>query len=100
MATKKRAIQFRKKDGSELVEYWVLTYEGYIKTCPPSVWHKLKLEDVTSEKEKEKSADIRYKSFINKRNFGRKVEDLQFLRTLEDKSKQFQALCERHKLIF
>ena len=100
MATKKRAIQLRRKDGSELVEYWVLTDDGYIKTCTPMVWHKLNLEDTTSEKEIERAARIRYCDFMKNKSFGRKVEDSQFTRKLEDKSKQYQALCARHNLIF
>lgn len=100
MATKKRGIQLRKRDGLELIEYWVITDDGYIKTCAPRVWHKLKLEDTTSERELEKAAEIRYRDFLKKKNFGVRVEDNQFLRTLEDKSKQYQTLCARHRLTF
>ena len=45
--TKKRARQYR-KNGNEVIEYWLQNEEGFIKTVSPMQFHKSPLPDVTT----------------------------------------------------
>lgn len=99
MATpyKQRAIQ-RSRSGDERVEYWVVDESERIRTCAPQKWHKIKLEDRSSEAATEQVAKLRYKKL---RQFNQQVDDNAWLRTQRiNDNARYRALCDRAGIIY
>jgi hypothetical protein len=89
--TKKRARQYR-KNGNEVIEYWLQSEDGFIKTVSPMQFHKSQLPDVTTPETLEWAAA----NAIGGLQFNRRVEAMQMMR---DKGLPRHEVCKAFSLV-
>jgi hypothetical protein len=89
--TKKRARQYR-KNGNEVIEYWLQNEDGFIKTVSPMQFHKSPLPDVTTPETLEWAAA----NAIGGLQFNRRVEANRMMR---DKGMSRHEVCKAFGLV-
>lgn len=90
MTYKTRAIQY-KRDGTERYEHQIIDDAEFIKTCSPTVWHKVNLPDMTPPDTLERCAKLRY--IATRTQFNQRVVDYLWLRAANAGDKPHTALC-------
>lgn len=96
----KRRKRVCKRDGTYRIEYQVLDADRGISTCAPNVWHKLKLEDVTTPRELEWCAQLRAESFLKQRSFGVRVDLNRWEREAKlTEETRYQEICKHLRIV-
>lgn len=96
----KRRARVCKRDGTYRIEYQVIDADEWVSTCAPNVWHKLKLEDVTTPRELEKCAELRAKSFLAQRSFGVRVDLNRWEREAKlPEETRYQEICKHLRIV-